>query len=97
MPCSVQGPSLWENRGKHSSWDPDEEIETWRKREAVLAGDEPASDGESSDNEGAPAMESPKQKEVDVVSEHGEPDAGAEVVAPESKDAAASAEDLATD
>ena len=25
-------------RGEHSSWDPDEEIETWRKREAVLTG-----------------------------------------------------------
>ena len=63
----------------------------------MLAGGEPASDGEASDDEGAPAVESPKQKEVDVVSEHGEPDAGAEVVTPEPKDAAASAEELARD
>ena len=35
-------------RDEHSSWDPDEEIETWRKREAVLAGAEFASDGEAS-------------------------------------------------
>ena len=47
-------------RGEHSSWDPDEEIETWRKREAVLAGGEPGFDGEASDDEGAPAVESPK-------------------------------------
>ena len=84
-------------RGEHSSWDPDEEIETWRKREAVLAGGEPASDGEASDDEGAPAVESPKQKEVDVVSEHSEPDAVAEVVAPELEDVAVSAKDLARD
>ena len=83
-------------RGEHSSWDSDEEIETWKKREAVLAGGETASDDEEYDD-GAPAMESPKQKEVNVVPEQGEPDAGVEVVAPEPEDAAASAEDLAKD
>ena len=46
-------------RGEHSSWDPDEEIETWRKREAVLAGLEVASD-EEDDEEEAPVVESPK-------------------------------------
>ena len=58
-------------RGEHSSWDPNEEIETWRKREAVLAGDEAASDEEEVD-EGAPAAGSPKQKEDDVLPEQGE-------------------------
>ena len=84
-------------RGEHSSWDLDEKIETWRKREIMLAGGEPASDSEASDDEGAPAVESPKQKEVDVVSEHGEPDAGAEVFVPEPEDVAASVEDIAKD
>ena len=55
-------------RGEHSSWDPDEEIETWKKREVVLAGGEAASD-EEEDDEGAPAVESPKQKEDDAVPE----------------------------
>ena len=63
----------------------------------MLAGGEPASDAEASDDEGASAMESPKQKVVDVIPEQGEPDAGAEVVAPEPEEAAASAEDLARD
>ena len=90
-------------RGEHSSWDPDEEIETWRKREAVLAGGESASDGEASDDEEAPAVESPKRKEDDVIPELGEPGAGAEGVVLEPKDAAAhedpaaSAEDIAKD
>lgn len=65
-------------KGEHSSWDLDEEIETWRKREAMLAGGEAAFDNEEDDVR-APAMESLKQKEADVVSEQGERDAGAEV------------------
>ena len=56
---------------EHSSWDPNKEIETWRKREAVLAGGESASDGEASDDEEAPAVETPKRKEDDVVPELG--------------------------
>ena len=90
-------------RGEHSSWDPDEEIETWRKREAVLAGAESASDGEASEDEGAPAVESPKQQEAEVAPELGEPAAGAEDVVPEPEgtpaheDPAASAEDIAKD
>ena len=47
-------------RGEHSSWDPDEEIETWKKREAVLAAGDDASDGEAEEEEVAPAVESPK-------------------------------------
>ena len=76
-------------RGEHSSWDPDEEIEIWRKREAVLAGVESASDGEASEDEGAPVVESPKQQEEVVLPELGEPAAGAEGVVPEPEDAAA--------
>ena len=68
-------------RGEHSSWDLDEEIETWKKREAVLAGGEATSD-EEEDGDGASAVESPKQKEDDVVPEQGELDVGAEVVVP---------------
>ena len=89
-------------RGEHSSWDPDEEIETWRKREAVLAGLEVASD-EEDDEEEAPVVESPKQQEGDAVPELGEPAAGAECVVPEPEDMAAhedptvGAEDIAKD
>lgn len=81
---------------EHSSWDPDEEIETWRKREAVLAGGEDESGAKEEDDEGAPVVGSPKQKEI-------EPDAGAEGVVPELEDVAApgdpaaSAEDIAKD
>ena len=90
-------------RGEHSSWDPDEEIEIWRKREAVLAGVESASDGEASEDEGAPAVESPKQQEEEVVPKLGEPAAGAEGAVPEPEDVAAhedptaGAEDIAKD
>ena len=89
-------------RGEHSSWDPDEEIETWRKREAVLAGLEAASD-EEDDEEEAPVVESPKQQEGGAVPELGEPAAGEEFVVPEAEgaaaheDPAASAEDIAKD
>lgn len=88
-------------RGEHSSWDPDEEIETWRKREAVLAGAESAF--EDSEDEGAPAGGSLKQPEVEVVPQPDEQAAEAEDVVPEPVDApahedpAVSAEDLAED
>ena len=39
-------------RGKHSSWDPDEEIRTWDKRAAVLVGGE-ASEDEDEEEEQA--------------------------------------------
>ncbi len=90
-------------RGEHSAWDPDEEIETWRKRQAVLAGIESASDGEASDEEEAPALESPKPQDGDAIPKLGEPAAGAERVEPEPDDVAASedpsagAEDIAKD
>ena len=90
-------------RGEHSSWDPDEEIEIWRKREAVLAGVESASDGEASEDEGAPVVESLKQREEEVVPELDEPAAGTDDAVPEPDDAAApedpaaDAEDIAKD
>ena len=90
-------------RGEHSSWDPDEEIEIWRKREAVLARVESTSDGEASEDEGAPVVESPKQHVEEVVPELGESAAGVDGTVPEPEDAAApedpaaSAEDIAKD
>ena len=83
-------------RGEHSSWDRDEEIRTWDKRAAVLAGGEDASD-EEADDEGTLVVVSPKPKEVKVVPEQVEPDAGAEAVASEHAEMAVSADDLAKD
>ena len=83
-------------RGEHSSWDPDEEIWTWDKRAAMLAGGEATSDEEEDDEE-APAVGSPKPKEVDVVPEQGEPDTRAEAVVSDHVETAASVEDLAKD
>ena len=77
-------------RGEHPSWDPDEEIRTWEKRQALMAGGEVSEEEEA--EEAALAAESPKQKEDDVVpeqAEQGEPDAGAEGVVPEPEDVAA--------
>ena len=45
-------------RGEHASWDLDQEIKTWKKREAVLAVGEDESDAE--EEEEAPAAGSPK-------------------------------------
>ncbi|KAL5565741.1 hypothetical protein UlMin_028905 [Ulmus minor] len=81
-------------RGKHAAWDPDQEIETWRKREAVLAAGEDESDA---DEEEAPAAGSPKTQEAVTDPGRVEPDAGAETTAPEAEDVAASAEDIAKD
>ena len=41
-------------RGEHSNWDLDEEIQTWDKRAAVLAGGEASEDED--EEEAAPAM-----------------------------------------
>ena len=83
------------NRGEHSSWDPDEEIRTWDKRAAVLVGAEASEDEEDKD-EPAPVAEGPEQAEgVDPGST--EPDVGAMEVAPESREVAASAEDITGD
>ena len=69
----------------------------------MLAGVESASDGEASEDEGAPVVESPKQQEEEVVPKLGEPATGAEGAVPEPEgaaapeDPAASAEDIAKD
>ena len=82
--------------GEHSNWDTDEEIRTWDKRAAVLAGGEDASD-EEDEEEVAPAVGSPKPKEMEVNPKQVEPDVGAEAVVSEHTETAASAEDLAKD
>ena len=84
-------------RGEHSSWDPDEEIETWKKREAVLAAGDDASNAEAKEEEMALAVEGPKQQEVGGDTEQVEPEAVAVAVVPEPAGTAASAEDLSKD
>ncbi|KAL5582334.1 hypothetical protein UlMin_014776 [Ulmus minor] len=87
-------------KGEHSSWDPDEEIWTWERRQTLMAGGEVSEEEEV--EEAALAAESPKQKD-DVAPEQGEPAAGAEGVVPEPEDVAAhedpttGAEDIARD
>ena len=66
-------------RGEHASWDPDQEIETWKKREAVLAAGEDESDAEE---EEAPATGSPKTQKTVTDPGRVEPDAGVETTAP---------------
>ena len=51
-------------RGEHSSWDPDEEIRTWEKRQALIASSEVSEEEEV--EEAAPAVGSPKPKEMEV-------------------------------
>ncbi|KAL5573741.1 hypothetical protein UlMin_023338 [Ulmus minor] len=87
-------------KGEHSSWDPDEEIRTWERRQTLMAGGEVSEEEEV--EEAALAAESPKQKD-DVAPEQGEPAAGGEGIVPEPEDAAATedsaagAEDIAKD
>ena len=38
-------------KGEHASWDPDQEIQMWKKRKAVLAVGEDATDEEDEDGE----------------------------------------------
>ena len=73
-------------KGEHSSWDPDEEIRTWERRQTLMAGGEVSEEEEV--EEATLAAESPKQKD-DVAPEQGEPAAGAEGVVPEPEDVAA--------
>ena len=61
----------------------------------MLAAGEDESDVE--EEEEAPAAGSPKMQETVADPEHVEPDAGAEPIAPEPEDVAASAEDIAKD
>ena len=83
-------------KGEHASWDPDQEIETWKKKEAVLAAGEDASN-EEDEEEAAPAVGSTKSQEMVVNPEQVEPDVGAEPVALEPEETAASIEDIAKD
>ena len=82
-------------RGEHSSWDPNEEIRTWEKRQALIAGGEVSEDEEV--EEAAPAVGSPKPKEMGLDPKQAELDVGAEAVVPEPTEMAASAEDIAGD
>ena len=77
-------------RGEHSSWDSDEEIRTWEKREALIAGGEVSEDEEV--EEAAPTVGSPKSQEMSVDPEQVEPDVGVEP-----KEMAASVDDIAKD
>ncbi|KAL5552582.1 hypothetical protein UlMin_039983 [Ulmus minor] len=80
-------------RGEHSSWDPDKEIRTWEKRQALIAGGEVSNEEEV--EEAALAVESSKSQEMVANPEQVEPNAGADPTTPE--DPAASAEDIAKD
>ena len=82
-------------RGEHSSYNPDEEIQTWEKRKVVLASGEVSEDEENED-ESTPTTESPKQVEG-VNPGSTEPNVGATDVTPESGEVAASAEDIVRD
>ena len=64
-------------RGEHATWDSDQEIQTWKTREAMLAkGDEGESDEE--EDESTLMGESPKQVEVGDSSSQAERKAGTE-------------------
>ena len=82
-------------RGEHSNWDSDEEIRTWDKRAAMLAGGV-ASEDEEDEDEPAPVAEGLEQAEG-VDSRSAELNVRATEVAPESGEVAASAEDITGD
>ena len=82
-------------RGEHSSWDPDEEIQTWEKRKAFIVGSDVSEDEEIED-ESAPAAGSPKPLEG-VDHERAEPDTWAKEVVSEPVEEAASAKNIARD
>ena len=80
-------------RGKHSSWDLNEEIQTWEKRAAVLAGGDVSEDEEKS----APAVRIPKEVVLGGGSNQAEPDMGAKDAAADIGEQAASHEDITRD
>ena len=82
-------------RGEHSSWDPNEEIQTWDKKAAVLAGGEVSEDEE--EEVSTPAIGSPKKKGPQVETELAEPDAGAKDVDVEPGEKATSHEEITVD
>ena len=63
-------------RGEHASWDPNQEIKTWEKREVVLAKGEEEESNEEED-ESTPVAESPKQIELRDSSKQAESEEGA--------------------
>ena len=85
-------------KGEHASWDSDQEIQTWKMREAMLVTGEDVIDEEDEDEEElALAIGSPRQVELGVGSEQVEPDAGAKEVAADIGEQAASHEDITGD
>ena len=62
-------------RGEHLSWNPDEEIQTWEKRVAVLAGGEVSDDEE--EEMSAPVVGSSRQVELGVGPKQVKPNVGA--------------------
>ena len=83
-------------RAEHSSWDPDEEIRTWEKRKALIAGGEVSEDEEVED-ELALVAGSLRPVEMGVDPEQSEPDVGAKEIVSEPVEEAASAENIAGD
>ena len=81
-------------RGKHSSWDLDEEILTWEKRAAMLAGGEVSEDEEEMST---PAIGIPKEMGPRDGSDQAEPNAGANDVAPDVGEQAVFHEDITKD
>ena len=67
-------------RCEHANWDPDEEICTWRRREAMRARD---GEGSKEEDKEEPALVagSPKSKELGDSSKQVKPDAGAKEAA----------------
>ena len=82
-------------RGKQSIWDLDEEICTWDKWAAVLAGGDVSKDEE--EEMSTPAIGSLKEKGPQVKTESTEPDVGAKEAAVEIGEKAASHEDITVD
>ena len=50
-------------KGEHASWDPDQEIQTWKKREVVLAGGNVESEDKEDKDEPTLVVGSPNQTE----------------------------------
>ena len=82
-------------RGEYSSWDPNEEIQTWDKRAAVLAGGEVSEDEE--EDVSTPALGSLKEKDSQTEPEPVEPITRAKDMAIETREKAASQEDITVD
>ena len=60
-------------KGEHTSWDPDEEIQMWKRWQAMLDG---GGDESEEDEELAAMIRSPKQSELGDGSKEAKPEAG---------------------